>query len=122
MEFINSEKAPKPVGPYSHAVKAGNFLFVSGQIPIMGDSIPESFEERVKAVIENVRAILNSAGLEIENVVKVTVYLKDLSRFSEFNKIYERYFKHKPARAVVEVSRLPKDCDIEMEVIACFED
>jgi len=122
MEFINSERAPEPVGPYSHAVKAGNFLFVSGQIPIRGESIPDSFEERVKAVIENVRAILNSAGLDIENVVKVTVYLKDLSKFPEFNEIYAEYFKHKPARAVVEVSRIPKDCDIEMEVIACFED
>ncbi len=118
MEFINSEKAPKPVGPYSHAVKAGDFVFVSGQIPIKDGAVPESFEERVRTVIENVQAILNSCNLDLRNVVKVTVYLTDLSKFEEFNKIYAEYFQHKPARAVVEVRKLPKNADIEMEVIA----
>ncbi len=118
MEFINSEKAPKPVGPYSHAVKAGDFVFVSGQIPLKNGEIPENFEDRARTVIENVRAILNSCNLDLENVVKATVYLTDLSKFEEFNRIYAEYFQHKPARAVVEVKKLPKNADIEMEVTA----
>ncbi len=118
MEFINSEKAPKPVGPYSHAVKAGDFVFVSGQIPLRDGTIPENFEDRARTVIENVRAILNSCNLDLENVVKATVYLTDLSKFEEFNRIYAEYFQHKPARAVVEVKKLPKNADIEMEVTA----
>ncbi len=118
MEFINSEKAPEPVGPYSHAVKAGDFVFVSGQIPLRNGTVPESFEERVRAVMENVRAILNSCNLDLKNVVKATIYLTDLSKFDEFNRIYAEYFSHKPSRAVVEVKNLPKNVDIEMEVIA----
>ncbi len=118
MEFINSEKAPKPVGPYSHAVRAGDFVFVSGQIPLKEGTIPENFEDRVRVVIENVRTILNSCNLDLRNVVKTTVYLTDLSKFLDFNRIYAEYFPHKPARAVVEVRRLPKDADIEMEAIA----
>ncbi|ADC65670.1 endoribonuclease L-PSP [Ferroglobus placidus DSM 10642] len=119
MKFVISENAPKPVGPYSHAVVVENFVFVSGQIPMRKNGeIPEKFEERVEAVIENVRAILNEVGLDLENVVKVTVYLKDLSKFNEFNEVYEKYFKKKPARVVVGVSELPKGVDIEMEVVA----
>jgi len=118
MKFVNSEKAPKPVGAYSHAAVVGNFVFVSGQIPVRDGKIPESFEERVRAVIENVKAILNDVGLNLENVVKVTVYLTDLSKFEEFNEIYSEYFPQKPARAVVGVSELPKGVDIEMEVVA----
>ena len=118
MEFINSDRAPKPVGPYSHAVKAGEFVFVSGQIPLKDNIIPEKFEERVRAVIENIRAILNSCNLDLRNVIKVTVYLTDITKFDEFNRIYAEYFQHKPARAVVEVKNLPKNVDIEMEVVA----
>ncbi len=119
MKFVISESAPKPAGPYSHAVVVEKFVFVSGQIPIRKNGeIPEKFEERVKTVIENVRVILKDIGLDLENVVKVTVYLKDLSKFNEFNKVYERYFKNKPARSVIGVSDLPKGVDIEMEVVA----
>lgn len=118
MEIINSEKAPEPVGPYSHAVRAGEFVFVSGQIPLKNGAVPENFEDRVRAVIENVRAILNSCGLDLNNVIKTTVYLTDLSKFQEFNRVYAEYFRHRPARAVVEVRKLPKNVDIEMEVIA----
>ncbi|AKG91689.1 reactive intermediate/imine deaminase [Geoglobus ahangari] len=119
MEFVNSPDAPRPVGPYSHAVMAGDFVFVSGQIPLDKEGrVPESFEERVKRAIENVRAILRACGLDLRNVVKVTVYLRDISRFEEFNEVYARYFTHKPARAVVEVSNLPKNADVEIEVIA----
>ncbi len=123
MEAVFTEKAPKPVGPYSQAVKVGNFVFVSGQIPLKDSKIPENFEERVRTVIENVREILKAVNLDLNDVVKVTVYLTDLSKFDEFNKIYSEYFKEwKPARAVVEVSRLPKGVDIEMEVVAFAKD
>ncbi len=118
MKFVISESAPKPAGPYSHAVVVEKFVFVSGQIPIRENGeIPEKFEERVKTVIENVRVILKDVGLDLENVVKVTVYLKDLSKFNEFNNVYERYFKNKPARSVIGVSDLPKGVDIEMAVV-----
>ena len=119
MEFVNSENAPEPVGPYSHAVKAGDFVFVSGQIPLTKEGkIPRSFEERVRVVMENIKSILESCGLGMDSIVKVTVYLRDISRFAEFNEIYSEYIKHRPSRAVVEVSSLPKDVDVEIEVIA----
>lgn len=119
MEFVNSENAPKPVGPYSHAVKAEDFVFVSGQIPLTKDGkIPERFEDRVRVVMENIKSILNSCGLGMDSIVKVTVYLKDISKFAEFNDIYSEYIKHRPSRAVVGVSSLPKDVDIEIEAIA----
>ncbi len=119
MEFVNSENAPEPVGPYSHAVKAGDFVFVSGQIPLTKEGkIPGSFEERVRVVMENIKSILESCGLGMDSIVKVTVYLRDISRFAEFNEIYSEYIKHRPSRAVVEVSGLPKDVDVEIEVTA----
>ena len=121
-EVIVSEKAPKPVGPYSQAVKAGNFLFISGQLPInpaMGEIVRGNFEEAVKVVLENVKSIVEEAGGTMDDIVKVTVYMKDLSLFSKFNEIYSQYFKDKyPARVVVEVSRIPKDADLEVEAIA----
>ncbi len=121
-EVIVSEKAPKPVGPYSQAVKAGNFLFISGQLPInpaTGEIIRGNFEEAVKIVLENVKSIVEEAGGTMDDIVKVTVYMKDLSLFSKFNEIYSQYFKDKyPARVVVEVSRIPKDADLEVEAIA----
>ena len=121
-EVVISEKAPKPVGPYSQAVKAGNFLFVSGQLPInpaTGEIIRGNFEEAVKVVLENVKSIVEEAGGTMDDIVKVTVYMKDLSLFSKFNEIYSQYFKNKyPARVVVEVSRIPKDADLEVEAIA----
>jgi len=121
-EVIVSEKAPKPVGPYSQAVKAGNFLFISGQLPInpaTGGIVRGNFEEAVKIVLENVKSIVEEAGGTMDDIVKVTVYMKDLSLFSKFNEIYSQYFKDKyPARVVVEVSRIPKDADLEVEAIA----
>ena len=121
-EVIVSEKAPKPVGPYSQAVKAGNFLFISGQLPInpaTGGIVRGNFEEAVKVVLENVKSIVEEAGGTMDDIVKVTVYMKDLSLFSEFNEIYSQYFRDKyPARVVVEVSRIPKDADLEVEAIA----
>ncbi len=119
---IYTPSAPKPVGPYSQAVRVGPWLFVSGQIPLdpeTGTVVEGGFQDRARRVIENVKAIVEAAGGGLENIVKVTVYLTDISRFSEFNEVYSQYFKENPpARVVVEVSRLPKGVDLEMEAIA----
>ncbi len=120
--IVFTDKAPKPIGPYSQGVVAGCFLFVSGQIPIdpaTGRLVTGSFEEQVRRVLENVKAIVEAAGASLKDVVKITVYLRDISRFEEFNKIYAEYFgEEPPARVVVEVSRLPRDVDLEVEAIA----
>ena len=123
---IETEKAPKALGPYSQGVRAGNLLFISGQIPIdpkTGEMVPGDIRDKTRRVIENLKAILNSAGCDLSNVVKVTVYVKRMDDFQAVNEIYESYFgEFKPARAFVEVSDLPKDSDIEMEAIAYMED
>ena len=122
MEFVRTDKAPKAVGPYSQAVVSGNFVFVSGQIPLdpeTGKMIEGDIEEKTKRVLENVSAVLESVGLSLKNVVKVTVFITDLSNFEKVNKVYSEFFgDHKPARSFVEVSALPKGAEIEIEVIA----
>ncbi|GAB6072094.1 RidA family protein [Venenivibrio stagnispumantis] len=122
MQMINTEKAPKAIGPYSQAIKFENLLFISGQIainPQTNQLINGGIEEQTKQVMENIKAILQEAGLTFDNVIKTTIYLKDINDFAKVNEIYGSYFKeHKPARATVEVSRLPKDALIEIEVIA----
>ena len=121
MRYINTDKAPKAIGPYSQAVKAGNLLFISGQIPIdpeTNELFNGNIKEKTELVLNNINAILNEAGLKKENVAKVTIYLKDISNFNAVNDVYEKFFNgHKPARAVVEVSNLPKNVDIEIEAI-----
>ncbi len=121
-EAIYTDKAPRPVGPYSQAVKAGCLLFVSGQVPIdpsTGELVRDDFEKAVRRVLENLKAIVEAAGGTLDDVVKVTVYMKDLSRFQEFNKIYAEYFTGvKPARVVIEAARIPLDADLEVEAIA----
>jgi len=122
MEFVRTDKAPKAVGPYSQAVVSGNFVFVSGQIPLdpeTGKMVEGDIEEKTKRVLENVSAVLESVGLSLKNVVKVTVFITDLSNFEKVNKVYSEFFDdHKPARSFVEVSALPKGAEIEIEVIA----
>jgi 2-iminobutanoate/2-iminopropanoate deaminase len=119
---INSEKAPAPVGPYSQAIKAGGFLFVSGQIPIdpsTNTPVVDSIESQTKQVFENIKNILLSAGSSFNDVVKVTVYIDNMDNFGRINKIYGEYFTDNyPARCCVEVSRLPKNASIEIELIA----
>jgi len=119
---IKSDKAPKPVGPYSQAIRYKDLVFVSGQIPIdplTNQLIKEPFSKAVETVMINIGEILKSIGASYDNIVKVTVYLTDLSRFQEFNEIYKRYFKEPyPARTVIEVKSLPRDAPIEIEVIA----
>ena len=122
IEAVYTPNAPRPVGPYSQAIRAGCFLFIAGQIPIdpkTGELVGDSFEEAARRVIENVKAIVEAAGGSLEDIVKVTVYMTDLSLFGEFNRIYAEYFRdRKPARAVVGVARLPLDAPVEMEAIA----
>ncbi|WP_054857500.1 RidA family protein [Vulcanisaeta sp. JCM 16159] len=119
---VFTEKAPKPIGPYSQAVQVGNFLFVSGQIPIdpsTGQLVKGGIKEQTERVLENIKAILEAAGYSLNNVTWVFVALKDLSKFSEFNEVYSRYFRESPpARITVEVSNLPSGALVEISVIA----
>ena len=124
-KVIYTEKAPKPVGPYSQGILINNFLFIAGQVPIDPDTgkvVEGHFKDKVRRVLENIKAIVEAAGGDIRNIVKVTVYLKDISRYGEFNEVYSEFFRDwKPARAVVGVSNLPKDLDLEVEAIAYLE-
>ena len=122
MKEIRGEELPQPVGAYSVAVEsdAKGFIFLSGQLPIKdGQLLKGDFKEQVKAILENCKKILEAAGSSLDKVVKVTVFISDMDKFGVLNEIYTKYFKPPyPARAVVEVSRLPKDADIEIEMIA----
>jgi len=125
MKKVYNEKAPKPVGPYSQAVKAGDLLFISGTLPIdpaTGNIIEGDIETLTKRTLENIKIILEGEKLSFNNLVKVNIFIKNMSDFSKINSVYERYFKdHLPARAVVEVSNLPKNSPIEIEAIASYE-
>ena len=122
IEVINTEKAPKALGPYSQAIKANGFVFVSGQIPIVpatGELSAGSITEQTTLVLTNLSEILKEAGSSLSNVVKTTVFLKDMNDFEEMNKTYAGFFtNNKPARATVQVSRLPKDVSVEIECVA----
>jgi len=119
---IYAEKAPKPIGPYSQAICVNGWLFVSGQIPldpVTGAMVEGDLRAKTRRVLENVKAIVEAAGGSLEDVVKVTVFLRDIKAFQEFNEVYSEYFKGvKPARSVVEVSNLPRNSDLEVEVVA----
>ena len=121
-QVIHTDNAPKAIGPYSQAVKAGNMLFVSGQVPFVPETM-EIVEGDVKAQtaqsLKNVQAILAEAGLDFSHVVKSTVFIKDMNEFAQINEVYAEFFgENIPARACVEVARLPKDVKVEIEVIA----
>ena len=121
-KVILTDKAPKAIGPYSQAIQAGDFLFLSGQIPIdpkTGDLIKGDIRQQTRQVLENIKGLLESEGLEMKDVVKVTVFLKDLGSFSQMNEVYANYFSsYPPARSTVEVAKLPRDVEIEVEAIA----
>lgn len=120
-QVISTEGAPKAIGPYSQAQKYGNLIFVSGQLPINPASgeIADGIEAQAKQSMENIGAILNEAGSSFSKVLKVVIFLKDLSSFKTVNEIYSTYFTgNYPARSTVEVARLPMDAQIEIEVIA----
>lgn len=119
---IATDKAPQAIGPYSQAVEAGGFIFVSGQIPLVpatGEIAKGDIEAQTTQVLENLREILTAAGSSLEQAVKTTVYLTDITDFSRVNDVYARYFtKEPPARVCVEVSDLPKQALVEIDVIA----
>ena len=121
LKVITAKNAPKALGPYSHAILAGDFLFISGQIPInpSTDEIVEGVKEQTKQSLENCIAILSEANAKLSDVVKVSIFISDMNNFSNINEVYGEYFnKHKPARACIEVARLPKDVMVEIEMIA----
>lgn len=124
-EIIISKKAPAAIGPYSSALKIGNLVFASGQLPmdpVNGEIVKGEIEAQARRSLENLKAVLESYSIGMENVVKTTIFLKDMNNFFRINKIYGEYFTGQyPARSCVEVSRLPKDADIEIEAIAFCE-
>ncbi len=123
LKKIETDAAPKAIGPYSQAVLAGPYLFISGQIPIdpqEGKVLATTIEEQTTRVLDNIGAILKEAGLSFEHLVKTEVYLKDLQDFAAMNAIYATYFPHpiKPARQAMQVGKLPLDVRIEISAIA----
>ena len=121
MKKVSTPFAPAAIGPYSQAVQFGDFLFTSGQIPLLpnGELVQGGIEEQTHQVFKNLQAVLSAAGASLQDVIKVTVFLNDMNDFAKVNEIYSAYFEdHKPARSAVEVSRLPKDVSIEIELIA----
>jgi 2-iminobutanoate/2-iminopropanoate deaminase len=120
--IIQTELAPAAIGPYSQAIRIGDFLYTSGQIaldPKSGKFLSGEIKEETEQTLKNISAILQAGGLELENVIKTTVYLSDLNDFVKMNQIYEKYFsKNKPARACVQVAALPKGAKIEIDAIA----
>ena len=121
-EIVETSAAPAPIGPYSQAVRGNGFIFVSGQIPLNPDTgtvTGNDIESQTRQVIRNLEAILKKAGAGLDKVVKTTVFLSNLDDFSRFNRVYEEYFgEAKPARATVQVARLPREVLLEIEAIA----
>jgi 2-iminobutanoate/2-iminopropanoate deaminase len=120
--IIKTDKAPAPIGPYSQAVEAGGFLFCSGQIainPESGQVLTGPVEEQTKQVMENIKAVLDAAGLGFQNLIKTTIYLINMNDFQTVNEVYSRYMKEQPpARTTIAVAALPKGVHVEIEVIA----
>ncbi len=122
---VKTEKAPKAIGPYSQAIVAGGFVYCSGQIPIdpaSGNLNTGSIEEQTRQVIKNLAAVLEAAGTSLDQVVKTTVFLQDMNEFAKMNEVYGEFFKAPcPARATVQVVRLPKDVKVEIEAVAVLK-
>ena len=120
MKTINTKNAPKAIGPYSQAKVVANFVFTSGQIPLKPDGtmVSGNFKLECIQVLDNIKEILNASGSSISNIIKLTVYLTDLSKFDILNNVFDRYFSESlPARSTIEVSKLPKDSRLEIEAI-----
>jgi len=119
---IKTDRAPAAIGPYSQAIRIGDFLYTSGQIaldPHSGEFLAGEIEQETERTIQNIVAILQADGLSLDNVVKTTVYLSDLSHFTRMNKVYEKFFsENKPARACIQVAALPKGAKVEIDAIA----
>lgn len=121
MNFIATEKAAKAVGPYSQAISVNGFIYTSGQIPLTseGELVDGTIEDQTNLVFANLKAVLEAGGSSLDKVVKATVFITDMNDFAAVNEIYAQHFgEHKPARSCVEVSKLPKGVNVEIEVIA----
>ncbi len=121
-DVVLTDKGPKPIGPYSQAIRANGFLYVSGQValdPKTGEFVGTDIQQQTERTLQNVKGILEAAGSNMHHVVKTTVFLKDINDFSAMNEVYAKFFTlAPPARSTVEVARLPKDALVEIEVIA----
>lgn len=121
---IATENAPQAIGPYIQGAGAGNFIFTSGQLPVhpQTGNIPQCAEDQTRQSLENVQAIIEAAGLTVDNICKITIYVKDLNEFAAINNAYAEFFTQRhasfPARSCVEVARLPKDVKVEIEAVA----
>jgi 2-iminobutanoate/2-iminopropanoate deaminase len=120
-KIVFTSEAPLPIGPYSQAMRYGNLIYTSGQISLNSEGVisPEDIAGQTRIVIGNLKKILESEGSSLENVIKTTVFLKDMNEFSKMNEVYGEFFgDNPPARSTIEVARLPKDARVEIEVIA----
>ncbi|MFE4429270.1 RidA family protein [Peribacillus butanolivorans] len=120
-ETIMTKEAPKAIGPYSQAIKVGNVVYTSGQLPIYPETgeMPGNIEEQTRVSLENLKKVVEAAGASLQQVIKTTVFLSDMSHFAAMNQIYGEFFTDNyPARSAIEVARLPKDAMIEIEAIA----
>jgi 2-iminobutanoate/2-iminopropanoate deaminase len=123
LKIVTTPEAPAAIGPYAQAVRTGNLLFTSGQIPLTtaGVIVTGGIQEQTQQVLNNLKAVLAAEGATFRDVVKATVFLKDMNQFTEFNSVYASYFgEHTPARSTVEVARLPRDVFVEIELIAAI--
>jgi len=121
-DIVLTDKGPKPIGPYSQAVKSSGFHFASGQValdPRSNELVPGDIRQQTERVMENIKGILEAGGVHLNHVVKTTVFLKDFNDFAAMNEVYGKYFTAAPpARSTIQVARLPKDALVEIEVIA----
>jgi len=124
-QVITTADAPAAIGPYSQAIRVGNLVFTSGQIPLhpqTGDIVGETAAEQARQVLQNLRAVLQAAGASLQNVVKTTIFLTDLSQFAAVNAVYAEFFpENPPARSTVQVAALPRGVQVEIEAIAIVE-
>jgi len=125
-QIISTDRAPRAIGPYSQAVRVGNLIFASGQIPIdpaTGEFVAGGIAEQTEQVMRNLRAVFEAAGAELSQVIKTTVFLADMDDFTAMNEVYGRFFsENSPARATVQAAGLPRDARVEIEAIAVVED
>jgi 2-iminobutanoate/2-iminopropanoate deaminase len=121
-DIVTTDRGPKPIGPYSQAVKANGFLYLSGQValdPRTNEMTGADIRQQTERVLENIKGILEASGSNLHHAIKTTVFLKDMNEFPQMNEVYARYFTAAPpARSTVQVARLPKDALVEIEVIA----
>lgn len=121
-QIVNTSSAPTPIGPYNQAIRSGDTLYISGQVcidPVTGELMNKDIQQETHQVMHNLRAILTAAGMSFSNVVKTTIFITDMNRFSEINEVYGKYFEGAfPARETVQVSALPKFVNVEISMIA----